>query len=102
MLRATEINRLFKVCQRDPILGSRDAAIVAVLVYAGLRRSELVSLNIVDYGRRSGQLIVREGKDQRELFLPALARDYLRQWLQHRGSAPGVIFCQLAKHVDCL
>lgn len=99
-LRATEINRLFKACQRDPILGSRDAAMMAVLAYAGLRRSELVSLNLSDYGRRNGQLIVRQGKGQRqrELFLPTLARDFLRRWLQDRGPAPGPLFCQLAKN----
>lgn len=74
-LRATEVTRLFKACQRDPELGIRDAAILAVLAYAGLRRSELASLNMEDYCRRNGQLIVREGKGQRqrELMLPTAA-----------------------------
>jgi integrase len=102
-LRAAEITRLFKACQRDPNYGLRDSAILALLAYAGLRRSELTDLNISDYTRRNGQLIIHEGKGQRqrELMLPRVARSYLRQWLQDRGSDPGPMFCQLAKDGDC-
>lgn len=102
-LRATEITRLFKACQSDPQLGIRDAAILAVLAYAGLRRSELVSLNMGDYCRRNGQLIVREGKGQRqrELMLPTAARALLKQWLHDRGSTPGPLFCHLTKDGEC-
>jgi site-specific recombinase XerD len=102
-LRATEITRLFKACQCDSELGIRDAAILSVLAYAGLRRSELVSLNMEDYCRRNGQLIVREGKGQRqrELMLPTEARTYLRQWLHYRGSSPGSIFCHLTREGEC-
>jgi integrase/recombinase XerD len=103
-LRAVEISRLFKVCQRDPVHGIRDAAILALLAYAGLRRSEVAGLNVNDYTRRNGQLIVREGKGQRqrELMLPTVARSYVRQWLQCRGKEPGAMFCQLAKNGNCL
>lgn len=103
-LRATEISRLFKACQCNPELGIRDGAILAVLAYAGLRRSEVASLDMADYTRRNGQLIVREGKGQRhrELALPMVARSYLRQWLQCRGNEPGPMFCQLAKNGNYL
>lgn len=102
-LRANEVTRLFKACQRDPELGIRDAAILAVLAYAGLRRSELVSLNMEDYCRRNGQLIVREGKGQRqrELMIPTAARALIKQWLQDRGSSPGPMFCHLSKDGEC-
>ncbi len=62
----------------------------------------MVGLNVADYGRRNGQLIVREGKGQRqrELVLPLVARAYLRQWLKDRGSTPGPMFCPLAKSGD--
>lgn len=103
-LRASEITRLFQACQRDPAHGIRDSAILALLAYAGLRRSELTGLNVADYARRSGQLSVREGKGQRqrELMLPMVARAYLRQWLQDRGSTPGPMFCHLANNGECL
>ncbi len=100
-LRSAEINRLFKACQREanPIQGIRDAAILALLAYAGLRRSEVTTLQVGDYSSRSGQLFVREGKGQRqrELRLPLAARAYLRQWLNYRGNKPGVLFGQLNK-----
>ncbi len=98
-LRAIEVTRLFKACQSDSQRGIRDAAILAILAYAGLRRSELSSLSRDDYCRRNGQLIVREGKGQRqrELMLPTAARAYLRQWLQYRGSSPGPMFCHISK-----
>jgi site-specific recombinase XerD len=56
-----------------------------------------------DYCRRNGQLIVREGKGQRqrELMLPAAARDFLKQWLQDRGSSLGPMFCHLTKDGEC-
>jgi site-specific recombinase XerD len=103
-LRAVEISRLFKACQCDPEHGIRDAAILALLAYAGLRRSEVAGLNVSDYTRRNGQLIVREGKGQRqrELRLPMVARSYVRQWLQCRGNEPGAMFCQLAKNGNYL
>lgn len=103
-LSGKEINRLLDICRQDASLpGSRDAAVLALLAYAGLRRSEVVSLNIADYVSRSGLLYVKEGKGghPRELVLPVLARTVLRRWLKYRGSAPGPLFCQLAKTGGC-
>ncbi|MDP2902483.1 MAG: site-specific integrase [Methylovulum sp.] len=99
-LPSAEINRLFAACERDPVNGIRDAAILTLLAYAGLRRSELTSLNIADYETRTGVLIVREGKGQRqrEMSLPIVARPTLRRWLHCRGNQPGALFCQLAKN----
>lgn len=99
-LSGTEIIRLYTVCQDDSAIGKRDAAILALMAYAGLRRSEVAVLNVGDYSPRNGQLVVRIGKGQkhRELLLPMPARHLLRQWLQHRGNTPGAMFSQLAKN----
>jgi integrase/recombinase XerD len=99
-LKAAEITRLFNVCRKDvSVQGRRDAALLALLAYGGLRRSEVACLALNDYDRRSGKLKVREGKGQRqrELVLPMEAREHLRQWLRCRGVMPGPLFCQLAK-----
>jgi len=104
-LKAAEITRLFKTCQKNStVQGVRDAAMLALLAYGGLRRSEVAGLNLDDYTRRSGKVKVREGKGQRqrELVLPTEARGYLRQWLQCRGAMPGPLFCQLAKPGDVI
>lgn len=103
-LQGKEIDRLLQVCRQDGSLqGLRDAAIVALLAYAGLRRSEVTSLNITDYRVRNGHLRVREGKGNRsrELLLPVLARAYIRRWIHCRGNSPGPLFCQLAKDGEC-
>jgi integrase/recombinase XerD len=99
-LKAVEITRLFNACRKDvSVQGRRDGALLALLAYGGLRRSEVASLTLDDYARRTGKVRVREGKGQRqrELVLPVVAREYLRAWLSCRGGMPGPLFCQLAK-----
>jgi integrase/recombinase XerD len=103
-LQGKEIDRLLQACQQDNgMQGYRDAAILALLTYAGLRRSEVTSLNLTDYYVRGGHLKVREGKGNRsrELLLPVIARAYLRRWLHCRGNRSGPLFCQLAKDGQC-
>jgi len=49
-LNDTELETLFRACQADhAVSGVRDAAILCILYGAGLRRSELVRLDIVDF-----------------------------------------------------
>ncbi|CAA9891988.1 Integrase family protein [Candidatus Methylobacter favarea] len=102
-LSASEVKRLLKACENDSSHGCRDAAIIALLAYAGLRRSEIASVKVADYSRRSGQLIIREGKGQRQrkLVLPTAARTWLRRWLHERGAGPGPLFCRLTKNGEC-
>ena len=58
---------MFRVCQHDPRpSGARDAALLAVLYGAGLRRSEVVALDVADYEADSGALTIRAGKGQRD------------------------------------
>jgi site-specific recombinase XerD len=106
-LQSAEIAKLFKPHQNNvSITNCRDAAVLALLAYAGLRRSEVASINLADYDRRSGRLVIEAGKGgrQRELLLPTAARTYMRQWLQYRRLAPGPLFCRCGQsgqlHVD--
>jgi len=66
----------------------RDAAIVKLILYAGLRVGEIVQLNMTDIilDERKGTVTVREGKGtkRREIPLNAKARKALLAYLQMR------------------
>src|ERR1035437_7465723 len=63
VLSLDELVRLFSVCQQDKTsAGVRDAAMLAVLYGCGLRRAELVALNVDDY---SDGVLTIHGKGNR-------------------------------------
>jgi site-specific recombinase XerD len=111
MLREGELERLLQGARRHPtIKGCRDLAIVILLWATGLRRSEVVQLDVADYDRERYTLLVRNGKGnaQREGYIEAQAvREALEDWLAVRGSDPGPLFLRIrrgghivrAKHV---
>ncbi len=74
----------------------RDAAILHLMVYAGLRVSEVAGLDAGDVhlGERSGWVQVRDGKGgkDRQAALPKAARRALASWLEMRGAEPGALF----------
>jgi integrase len=83
-----ELRALFVACAEDPsATGRRDAAMLAVLYGAGVRRAELVALNVNDYDGKSGALSVRAGKGRKERVVYATngARAALQVWLAIRG-----------------
>ncbi|HEX3560390.1 MAG TPA: tyrosine-type recombinase/integrase [Pyrinomonadaceae bacterium] len=92
-LAVTEVAALLDACVRDPCraAGARDAALVALLAGAGLRRAEAVSLRVEDYRARSHALRVH-GKGDKErvvYFDDGGARKALLAWLEVRGAEPG-------------
>ncbi len=99
-LSQAEIRRLMEVCVGDPTLqGARDAALMAILRGAGLRRAEVVSLKVADFQADTGGLEVRGGKGgkDRTVYLPPGAVEYLEHWLSARGRKPGALLCPIRK-----
>jgi len=97
-LSADEIRALFAVCRRDPApAGRRDAALLAVLYGAGLRRSEASGLDVRDYAPATGALQVRHGKGDkaRLVYLAGAGATALADWLALRGMRPGPLFLRL-------
>ena len=95
-----EMRALFEVCIADKsAAGRRDAAMLAVLYGSGLRRSELVALDVEDYDPQTGAIIVRSGKGNKaRISYSALAgRSAIDAWLQTRGAIPGPLFCPINK-----
>lgn len=96
-----EIRALVDVCTADNSpLGARDAAMLGVLFGAGLRRSEVVGLDLVDFTQDTGALLVRHGKGnkQRINYVKGGAAEALAYWLEKRGEEPGALFLPLTKN----
>ena len=90
-----EIKALIAACKRDKtIAGKRDLAVITLMLSTGLRRSEVVSLNIEDYNSRNGELTVKAGKGnkQRLVFIQVDARQLIKHWLKCRGKSAGQFF----------
>ncbi|NES93787.1 MAG: tyrosine-type recombinase/integrase [Desertifilum sp. SIO1I2] len=99
-LTSAEIASLMKVCANDPSLqGVRDAALIAILRGSGLRRAEVVKLELKDLNPKTGALEVRQGKGgkDRTVYLPEGAIAYLQPWLSHRGDQAGPLLCPIHK-----
>ena len=98
-LKEVELEALFKGCQADPTTaGVRDAAILGLLYGIGLRRSELVQLDVADFDSRDGVLTIRgKGNEVRMAYVVEEARTVLERWLRVRGIAPGPMFFPVTK-----
>lgn len=87
-----EIEALLETCD-STATGKRDAALLALMYTTGLRRAEVVGLDVGDYEAATGELKVR-GKGNKERLVhvvngTALA---LGDYLTARGNEPGPMF----------
>lgn len=97
-LTKEQVTALFALLERaKSAIGLRNTAMFAILLGTGLRRSELVALNMKDIDVNKQTLIVTKGKGNksRTLFLPDWTTTYLKAWLKHRSHQSGVVFCQV-------
>ena len=95
-----EIKSLIEKCQDDrSSQGVRDLALIAILRGCGLRRAEVVKLELKDFDAETGALQVIQGKGgkDRTVYLPEGAIDFVQDWLQVRGNAPGALLCPVRK-----
>jgi site-specific recombinase XerD len=98
-LNGTELERLFRSCEVDQTVAAiRDAAMLAVLYGTGLRRSELVRLDIGDFDSETGVLTIRgKGKQARSAYVVEEACALFDRWLRVRGISSGPIFLPITK-----
>ena len=99
-LNQQEIAALMEVCFSDPApAGFRDAALIGILRGSGLRRRELVNLNLGDFEPTSGAMNVRGGKGSvdRTVYVPESVIPVVQDWINIRGQAAGPLLCHVNK-----
>jgi len=86
-----ELEQLLAGCERttDPVRRSMLKALLSVLIFAGVRRQELLDLQVGDIDLKEKRLLVRSGKGgkSRSLFLCQQCVDAVREWLAVRPRA---------------
>ncbi|ELV3458607.1 MULTISPECIES: tyrosine-type recombinase/integrase [Enterobacter cloacae complex] len=99
-LPAEEIRKLFAVCDADKSsLGPRDAAMLAVILGCGLRRSEAVGLDLRDVVTQDHAIrVLGKGNKERLAYMPAGTWERLHMWIdQVRGEQPGPLFTRIRR-----
>ena len=102
-LAAGEVRTLFSTASADRSpAGIRDTALLALAYAAGLRRAELVFLDVADFDRETGELRVRGGKGRKDRvgWVTNGSRTALNRWLKLRGNEPGPMFVPVSQTGD--
>lgn len=97
-LSEAELRALFASCDRATVGGARNAALLGVLYGVGLRRAEIVALDLADFDAAAGTLLVRgKGNKERRGFVSRGSRQALDGWLAVRGQEPGPLFLPVGR-----
>lgn len=99
-LSLDEIKGLISHClESNTAIALRDGAVISVLRCGGIRRQELVRLDLADVNLETGEVNIRHGKGNkfRIVYLSEIALELLNRWLTIRGDAPGALICPLNK-----
>jgi integrase/recombinase XerD len=101
LLEKTDLVMLLDDCLNDERLqGLRDAAMLSLLYSCGLRRSELVAIDVIhiDFKDRSVR-VLGKGNKERLVYPPTRAWEMLQEWLEEgRGAKSGPLFCRIRKN----
>ncbi|MDY6846822.1 MAG: tyrosine-type recombinase/integrase [Chloroflexota bacterium] len=100
-LENEEIRGLIDACLSDddnPTLGLRDAAIISLMYSSGLRRAEVVTLDLEDIDLKKGKLrVIGKRNKERTAYLANGAVRAIEKWLDVRGFEPGPLFFSVNK-----
>lgn len=95
MLEVDEFHAILGACGDAPI-DRRDAALIGLLAYGGLRRAESVGARLDKYEARTGRLqIIGKGNKERVVFLAPSARALIKAWLPHRPAGGNTILTHI-------
>lgn len=95
-----EVRAMFLACADAPHVATsaRNATILAVLFGCGLRRAEVVGLDVADFDPENGQLTIKgKGNKMRLGYCRGGAKVAVTDWLRIRGDEPGPLFVAVNK-----
>ena len=91
-----QANDLLHAPDPQTLTGKRDRAILAVLLGCGLRRAELLRINVEDLQQREGRCVLPDltgkGNRIRTVTVPAGVKARIDAWLSAAGNTTGRIF----------
>lgn len=83
-----EVRALLDAPDPNTEIGSFHRAVMAMLLYTGVRRSELCRLKVDDLFEKEGKTVVRikgKGEKERLIVMHLIARNFLIEYLQRTG-----------------
>ena len=91
-----QANQLLNAPNPETLAGRRDRAMLALLLGCGLRRGELVRLDVEDLEQREGRWVIPDmlskGNRVRTVTVPAGTKARIDRWLQAAQIRSGRIF----------
>ncbi len=99
-LTTAEIQGLIAHCRQEgTAIALRDGAVISLLRCGGIRREELLNLELADLNLETGAVVVRHGKGNktRSVYLSEVALELVKRWLEVRGDEPGALICPVNK-----
>lgn len=98
-LELDELNQLIDYCMaQDGVIAMRDAAVIALVYGAGLRRHEAAGLLLSDLDIKTGTIkVLGKGNKERVNALHDRILDIVEVWLDERGLESGPLFQRARK-----
>jgi site-specific recombinase XerD len=99
-IKSGEFMALAQVCYEDDSpAGIRDSAMIGLLYTTGIRRSELVNLQVSDLEPETGKIEIHSGKGRKDrtVYVSNGALEAVNDWLGLRGMERGAVFLPIAK-----
>jgi site-specific recombinase XerD len=98
-LALEELNQLIDFCMaQEGVIAMRDAAVIALVYGAGLRRHEAAGLMLSDLNLSEGSIkVLGKGNKERVNALHDRNLDIIHVWLDERGMEPGPLFLRARK-----
>ena len=100
-LTRNQAQELVNAASKNSLRGWRDGAMLGLLLGCGLRRSEVVGLNLDQLQSREGRWVIAnlvgKGGRLRTVPMPTWCKELVDTWLRHSGVGDGKVFRRVLK-----